>query len=139
MTAEEVHTNRISRAEREADQVEDAVPVTVGDPRRTAMRRGGVRHAGVEPQRSFAAVNGDAIRPVVRSQEIGNAVVVEIAHVFQFLAEAALQQSFRRESAVPAIGQQRECAQLVDVIAGGDDLRNDHVVYFAEDADDLPL
>jgi hypothetical protein len=55
------------------------------------VRRRSVRQFSAEPESSLAEEDRDAVRPVVRDDEIGDAVAVEIADVLQLLAEATRQ------------------------------------------------
>ena len=56
------------------------------------------------------------------SRQIEMAVVVEVAHIAHLFSETSRHQPFRSERPVPTIWKDRERPELVDLIAGGDDL-----------------
>lgn len=119
---EEMNTYRIARAKRKAHNVGQTVPVVVGGSRWSAVSRRVVSRPGTKLQRSQAAMDGDAILPIVRRQEVGNAVPAQIGHLLQPLAKVALDQSLATKRAVAEVHQQGERAKFVYVIAGRDDL-----------------
>ena len=130
-SAKEMNANRIARAERKAHDVRYAVMIVVGEQRRSAMRRRAERDLRIELKRSLAAVDADAVGPVIRDQQ--RSIAIHIADILDPFAKGTRQQALARERAVSAIRQQRERAELVDLIAGCDDLRSAVAIEIADE------